>query len=150
VLIIRSDGTFDWTGSVEGMLIAMHQLEYAGDRSVCVMDPGTKYEVVSSRYTPTESALKVKLTWVDHGGEVVTATYALAAVQVDADCISASIEMEGPDSEHQRSEARLYRVSGCHERVGDLVSSLSTTEEKKTRVAPISPESDASSSIAVE
>lgn len=85
LLVIRKDGTFDWTGTIYGNLGCWHQLEFPGDQSTCAMDWRVQNKLISAEYEPNESAMTVRTS----GAAYLTyAEYELHVERIDERQIS--------------------------------------------------------------
>lgn len=126
LLIIRPDGTFDWTGTLEGIIGAMFQLERKGDRFATGMDPRMNSEVVSSRYAPDESRLK----WTTRLAGRELGVQELVARKSDegALAVTMTVEIAGHGNEHYK--AVLHRIQGRTERVEGFTSELRKLSKK--------------------
>ncbi len=60
-LIIRPDGTFDWSGTDDSLSTYIYQLECVGDRAIS-SDPRTVLEVIRVEYEPDKSVVILQLT----------------------------------------------------------------------------------------
>lgn len=109
LLIIRPDGTFDWSSTAAGMLGGWGQLERVGDHSPNQSDYRKSYEVVASQYTPTESRLRLRLydrvpTPASH-----ETTIELVAKLVDNQRISVLLNTDAGPIGRLTHTATLYR-----------------------------------------
>lgn len=138
VLVIRPNGTFDWTGTVEGMLGGMYQLEIPGNKSFNRMD-GTLYDVVSSCYSAEESQITLQASREDDKGalrEVVR--FQFHATKLDSEHIDFEFSAnEGSEKEH-RGKATLHRVENVSGRAESAMIAFAAPEnEVRTKTETI-------------
>lgn len=109
LLIIRADGTFDWSSTAAGMLGCWWQLEQQGDHSPNLSDLHKGYEVVTSRYTPTESSLKLRLYDRAPTPKPHETTIELVAKRVDDERIRVLLHTDAGGRGSQTHAETLYR-----------------------------------------
>jgi hypothetical protein len=104
VLIIREDGTFDWSGTAEAMLAGFHQLEVPGDKYR--ISNGTDIlELVAATYLPDVSRVEIRQT----SSSGTSITYDLTARRIDSQRIEASLIMTSSETGANRGTQTLYR-----------------------------------------
>lgn len=104
VLIIRQDGTFDWSGTAEAMLAGFHQLEVPGDK-YRVSNGTDIFELVAATYSPDVSRVEIRQT--NSSGTLIT--YELTARRIDNHRIEASAIMTSKETGAERGTRTLYR-----------------------------------------
>ncbi|MCH8965439.1 MAG: hypothetical protein IIB58_10795 [Planctomycetes bacterium] len=109
LLIIRADGTFDWSSTAAGMLGCWWQLEQQGAHSPNLSDLHKGYEVVTSRYTSTESSLKLRLYDRAPTPKPHQTTIELVAKRVDNKSISVLLHTDAGGRGGQTHAEMLYR-----------------------------------------
>lgn len=125
LITIRRDGTFDWTGTIEGMMGAMHQLEQKGDNSFNQMDPRQRTEVVLTRYKPNGSTLQwITRTTDPATGEVKSYTQTLSAKPSGDKEILVTLSIHGLEQGDEKHTAVLHGIEDVDEREESFTSRL--------------------------
>lgn len=121
VLVIRADGTFDWTATAGGVFGSFYQLDHAGDRAVGVF-AGQLHEVVDAKYRPNESRIKVR-SW-RRDDPSVDQMFELVARAAGADAIRVRARTTADDGGKKQMEATLCRNECAREREEDVLDAI--------------------------
>lgn len=60
ILIIRPDGTFDWTGTIEGSLGGFSEISHSGDATFNRTDPRQQTRLIRASYSSTDSGIELE------------------------------------------------------------------------------------------
>ena len=123
-LIIRSDGTFDWSGTLEAHMACWHQLEHKGDRSRNLMDAAKVYEVIAAEYASVESSLRILIRDRGPNGEVYEASAALVAERINENTIHVSLDVDGGDQGRLNNTVTLHKNTTTQLREGSAWATL--------------------------
>lgn len=123
-LIIRSDGTFDWSGTIEAHMSCWHQLEHEGDRSCNFMNHDQVYEVISAEYAPLESSLRFLIRDRGPSGEVYEASVELVVKRIDQKTIHVSFDVDAGAQGRLSNKMTLHRNTKTQLREGDAWATL--------------------------
>jgi len=121
VLVIRADGTFDWTATAGGVFGSFYQLDHAGDRAVGVF-AGRLHEVVDAKYRPNESRIKVR-SW-RRDDPSVDQMFELVARVAGPDAIRVRVRTTADDGRKEQLVATLYRNECAREREEDVLDAI--------------------------
>jgi hypothetical protein len=121
VLVIRADGTFDWTATDGGIFGSFYQLDHSGDRAVGVF-AGQLHEVVDAKYRPNESRIKVR-SW-RRDDPSVDQMFELVAKAAGPNAIRVRVRTTADDGRRERLAATLYRNECAREREEDVLDAV--------------------------
>ncbi len=124
VLVIRSDGTFDWSGTLEAHMSCWHQLEHEGDRSCNLMNHDQVYEVISGEYASVESSLRFRVRDRSPKGEATEVRVELTAKRIDEKTIRVSFDVDAGDQGGRSNTMELHKNATTQLRVGNVWRSL--------------------------
>jgi hypothetical protein len=130
-IIIRDDGTFDWTGTVEDMSQNLHQLVRSGDRAFSMIGAA---RVVAASYQPDSSGLTIETTRQD--GSVYELE--LDVARIDHDRIEIFVRAGIRGAASMRAACTLYRNDKAVQRYESALSDL-VSDKVKRRLPPDKP-----------
>ncbi|GMU26429.1 MAG: hypothetical protein HS101_03615 [Planctomycetia bacterium] len=116
-IIIRDDGTFDWTGTVEGMSQNPHQLVCNGDRAFSMIGAA---RVVAARYQPDSSGVSIETTRQDDSVYV----FELNVTRIDHDRTKVVMRVGIRGAASKRAVCTLYRNDKAVQRYESALSDL--------------------------
>ncbi|OWY72992.1 hypothetical protein B7486_01205 [cyanobacterium TDX16] len=118
LLIIREDGTFDWSGTLLAWYGAMHQLEFPGDRTIDLFfGCSSRSKLISAKYEPDLSAIFVR----SHSPlPFVHERFSIVVHRIDDDQVSLTFRRTGLGVEEFERTLILRRSSGVTKRWSTL------------------------------
>lgn len=118
LLIIREDGTFDWSGTLLAWYGAMHQLEFPGDRTIDLFYRcSSRSKLISANYEPDLSAIFVR----SHSPlPFVHERFSIVVHRIDDDQVSLTFSRTGLGVEEFERTLILRRSSGVTKRWSTL------------------------------
>lgn len=134
ILVIRGDGSFDWTGTMEGLAAGLYQLEFPGDRSFDLLT-GEESELLKASHEPTMSHITFRRKNSGNGD----IQYRLTARLIDPDLIEVSIQGKQPWKRVERIVRRLVRNDDCTLRDEIPLSTLSMVGRQEPVTLEVMP-----------
>jgi len=118
VLIIREDGTFDWSGTLMAWYGAMHQLEFPGDRTIdFFFGCSSRSKLISAKYEQDLSAIFLR----SHSPQpFVHERFSFVVHRIDDDQVSLTFRRTGVGVEEFERTLILRRSSGVTKRWSTL------------------------------
>ncbi|HKQ47254.1 MAG TPA: hypothetical protein VJZ71_04190 [Phycisphaerae bacterium] len=129
VLVVREDGTFDWSGTLESAFQGLGQIEYEGDR---VFTMSAVLQLREARYLPAVSSIVIEI--VRKGEDSLY--YKLSAKSIENERIKVSAAIDFPTNETVSGTRTLYRIHGGDGRYDSVFSTL-LREEIQRKQSPV-------------